>query len=283
MKKRLIKILAIAIILVTVLAPLNMTAVGASDFTPSQKYPLAGIEAKIAAAQKVNAGIKGWLIVPGTTIDEPVAFSSKSNTYYLYRDANGKEYPIQYSNWTAYPDTVSYLDYRTKFGQTWGSSSKNHVIYNHNWDNFSSPLKIGKSTNRKMFGQLPYYTSKEFLEKNPYIYYSENGKEGIWKIFAVGYTIDGAGFDYISANPSNEKYLKILKEWRARSLFDTGVALSGSDKILTLSTCTRVYGASDTQRFVVVARLLRSGESDTDPVTVTARNAPSPYTKLTIN
>lgn len=281
MKKHLAAILVIAMLTVVLISPLSVSAEGYNDFTPSSVYPIADIEAKIAAAKNNNADIKGWLIVPGTTINESVAFSSKNNAVYLYRDAKGKEYPIVYGNWSQYPDTVSYLGYKTVFGETWGSSSKNHVIYNHNWDNFSAPLKIGKDTNCRMFGQLPYYTNQKFLENNPYIYYSEEGKEGIWKIFAVGYCVDG-GFDYISANPGSEKYVNILREWRARSLYDTGVQISASDKILTLSTCTRIYGSSDLQRFVVVARLLRTGESDKDPVTVTARNAPSPWTQLNL-
>ena len=37
--------------------------------------------------------------------------------------------------------------------------------------------------------------------------------------------------------------------------------VNASDKILTLSTCTRAYGQTNQQRFVVMARLLRSGET----------------------
>ena len=37
--------------------------------------------------------------------------------------------------------------------------------------------------------------------------------------------------------------------------------VNSSDKILTLSTCTRAYGQTNQQRFVVMARLMRDGES----------------------
>ena len=47
-----------------------------------------------------------------------------------------------------------------------------------------------------------------------------------------------------------------------------GVDVNSSDKLLTLSTCTRYYGNTDNQRFVVMARLLRPGE-EMGPVSVT--------------
>ena len=42
---------------------------------------------------------------------------------------------------------------------------------------------------------------------------------------------------------------------RSRHIFNVDV--NSSDKLLTLSTCTRFYGNTDNQRFVVMARLLR--------------------------
>ncbi len=46
----------------------------------------------------------------------------------------------------------------------------------------------------------------------------------------------------------------------------SGVSVNESDTLLTLSTCTRQLGSSSEQRFVVVARLLRDGETDSDAV-----------------
>ena len=54
---------------------------------------------------------------------------------------------------------------------------------------------------------------------------------------------------------------------RSRHTFDVDV--NASDKIVTLSTCTRAYGATSNQRFVVMGRVLRPGES-IGPVTVTS-------------
>jgi hypothetical protein len=51
-----------------------------------------------------------------------------------------------------------------------------------------------------------------------------------------------------------------------RATLFTGVDVTEDDTLLTLSTCTRHFGQRSDQRFVVVARLLRPGEKDTDEV-----------------
>ena len=56
----------------------------------------------------------------------------------------------------------------------------------------------------------------------------------------------------------------IINEAKARSLHDFAVDVNSSDKILTLSTCTRAYGQTSQQRFVVMARLMRPGETITE-------------------
>ena len=61
----------------------------------------------------------------------------------------------------------------------------------------------------------------------------------------------------------------IISEAKARSRHTFDVDVNSSDKILTLSTCTRAYGNTSNQRFVVMARLLRPGESIA-PITVTS-------------
>ena len=48
-----------------------------------------------------------------------------------------------------------------------------------------------------------------------------------------------------------------LSELAQRSLYDTGVDVLPTDKLLTLSTCSHEF---EDARFVVVARLVRPGE-----------------------
>ena len=50
--------------------------------------------------------------------------------------------------------------------------------------------------------------------------------------------------------------MNIITEARDRSEYDYDVTVSGTDKILTLSTCSYKYGRRKDVRFVVMAKLL---------------------------
>ena len=75
-------------------------------------------------------------------------------------------------------------------------------------------------------------------------------------IFACFYT-EGTTW-YINAEGNIDS---VISEAQSRSRHTFGVDVNSSDKLLTLSTCTRYYGNTDNQRFVVMARLLRPGET----------------------
>lgn len=243
------------------------TSSASSGFKTSQVYAYSKVKKKIAEYQETNKDVKGWLIIPGTNISEPVLFSNKDNSYYLYRDWRGKHYPN--TNYQNFVVTATYADYRTQWGETWKKSSKNTVLYGHNWTNLRDPLAIGNVAKHTMFAQLPSYTNKDFATQHPYIYYSTGENEGIWKVFSVAYTELSINFFYNSPNPSAENYQKLLTEWKARTMYNFDVDVAPTDRILTLSTCTRQYNMGGEQRFVVVARLLRDGEAETDAVKVT--------------
>ena len=101
-----------------------------------------------------------------------------------------------------------------------------------------------------------------------------------WQIFAVFYvevpnTYSGSkDFYYIDEEPDD--FMAFVNEARERSMYDFGTTVSASDKIVTLSTCTRVYNKEalaagrrkDQQRFVVMAKLMPKG-AELGPVTVT--------------
>ena len=122
-----------------------------------------------------------------------------------------------------------------------------------------------------MFAQLTSYHHLNFAKQYPYVYYSTADESMTRVIFAAFYT--DIGFNYVDPNPSESSFESIIEgaKKRSRHIFDVDV--DTDDKILTLSTCTRAYGSSDKQRFVVMARLLRPGE-EIEAVKVT--NNPSP-------
>ena len=113
-----------------------------------------------------------------------------------------------------------------------------------------------------MFGQLPSFHYLNFCKSTPYIHYSTGSEEMTWKVFAVFYTEES--FNYITSDPGASGLQYIINEAKARSLHDFAVDVNSSDKILTLSTCTRAYGKTNKQRFVVMARLMRPGETITE-------------------
>ena len=55
---------------------------------------------------------------------------------------------------------------------------------------------------------------------------------------------------------TDAQLMNIITEARDRSEYDYDVTVSGTDKILTLSTCSYKYGRRKDVRFVVMAKLL---------------------------
>ena len=260
----------------------NDSAAATVEATPytSTAYPFSTATQYINQYQKINKDVIGWLNVPGTGIQEPIVFTNQDSNYYLYRDINGKNYPN--TDYLNYVNTAIYADYRTKFGATWQKSSKNIVLYGHNWNNLRYPMKVGDHQGLTMFAQLPSYTDLTFAKTNPHVYFSlgdnstrgTTANEGIWRVFAVGYTETSKDFFYNHPNPSDEKMQELIDGWAKRSIFKYDVDVAPSDHILTMTTCTRVYDAGamkTTQRYVVVARLLREGETENDTVRITKK------------
>lgn len=201
----------------------------------------------IPAWKEVNADVRGWLRVPNTNINYPVVWNS-NNLYY-----NNLDYYKNYSK-----NGVIWADQDTKFGKS-SDISQNTVIYGHNWTNYSANPKVG-DPNDIMFGQLTAFHHLDFAKTTPYIHYSTESQEMVWKVFAVFYTEES--FNYIVSDPGTAGLQTIINEAKLRSVHKYDVEVDASvDKILTLSTCTRAYGSTSEQRFVVMARLMRSGET----------------------
>ena len=273
--------LAASFIAAVIAVPLASVEASASSqqggFVPSKELPFRRLQSWIKKCQEINPEVIGWLTIPGTSINEPITFSDKSNEHYVKRDWRGTNYPdLVFSNWAARPATATYLDSRTKIGEGWKKgSSRNFVLYGHNWNNLRDPLVIGPGRGPDgnpltMFAELPSYTNLEFAKTNPHIYFSTGEFEGIWRVFSVTYTEVNPRFNYATPFNVSAGFSNIIKEWQARSMHTFDVEVNNTDRLLTLSTCTRQYNVGEWQRFVVVARLLRDGESEADNVKVTA-------------
>ena len=200
---------------------------------------------------KANADTVGWLRVDGTDINDAVV-QGYNNKQYLRADKYGKWlfegcYFMDYRN-TASPRTA--LD-------------PNTVIYGHNLDDNKDGVK---------FGQLMRFTDLEFAKENQYIHFTTTDDEMVWVIFATFYS--DTKFYYHNTHPDTADFSNIINEAKLRSEHNFDVDVNTKDKILTLSTCTYKYGTRTDQRFVVMARLLRAGESADKVINVTKNPSP---------
>ena len=122
----------------------------------------------------------------------------------------------------------------------------NTVLYGHN---------MGNGRGSEMFAPLLQYKDRAFYEAHPMVQFDTHLEaHGWWEIFAVLHIdLRDKDFNYLTQSfTGEESYSAWLEKAKARSLYDTGVHVSTSDRILTLSTCDRSKYRSN-GRFVVMA------------------------------
>ena len=210
-----------------------------------EKYPdivfPEGMMIKFADLYAQNQDMAGFLSIENTNISTPIVQKSDDteNTYYLYRNF--------YKQDTKYG--CPYLDYRNNLKPL----DQNTVIYGHH-------MRDGL-----LFAQLEKYMTVDGYKESPIITFSTLYETYYFKVYTAIITAGNASqdngyiFNYIVTNFLTDAiyqgYIDALNE---RALYTTGVGLTTSDKIITLSTCSYEY---DGARLVVVGRLLREGES----------------------
>ena len=211
-----------------------------------------GMLEKFKAAYAVNNELVGWLSIPGTELDTAVTQCGDNNKYIKY------DYYNQYtSDMTGYNYGNLFLDYRCINN----GLSKNMVIFGHTTGRASG---IPKQVYRSLYD----YKDMNHFIKNPIIKYSTLYGEYTYKICAVFLSTtqrkddNGYMFNYIYPDMSDENMVGYINQVRERMLYETGVTLEPTDKIITLSTCIYDYGASVDTRLVVVGRLLHEGETE---------------------
>lgn len=175
-----------------------------------------------------------WLKIQGTNIDMPIMF---------YNDVEDITDPTYDIGWT-------YNDSYKKTSKT--------IIYSHNMRNVSSqPLIANK--NHARFEQLMSFAYTSFVEKNKYIQYTIDGKDYLYKIYAISFEKKDEFDD--NEGTMSEKYREIyIKDRKEKSYFKMDTDVSKKDNLLTLVTCTRFFGATESYSFVVDAREVRKNE-----------------------
>ena len=221
-----------------------------------------GMNIKYAELYAQNQDFVGWLKIDNTNIDTPVVQKKADENgnvdeeYYLHR--NFYQLDDKYGN--------PFLD-----GYNTGSElDSNTVIYGHNM------------TDGLSFAQLEKYYNIEGFKESPIIRYSTLYKDYYFKVYAVfitnGYHSGDNNylFDYtITRFTGEENFGTFIEAINERKLYDTGVDINPSDKIITLSTCSYEIKQNQMGRLAVVGRLVREGESTSVDTSLVTEN-PSP-------
>lgn len=189
------------------------------------------IAVDFAALRAINPDTIGWLAIPDTPISYPV-MQAGDNNYYLNRSSTGN----RSSAGAVFLDSsngVNPLD-------------QNSILYGHN---------MGNGREAEMFGPLLSYKERTYYDAHRMIQFDTHLEAyGWWEIFAVLHLdLRDTEFKYLRQTFLSEAdFAQWLEQVKARSLYDTGVEVSASDRILTLSTCDRSKYRGN-GRFVVMA------------------------------
>lgn len=232
----------------------------AKDLTAVQKkYPDVTFPESLNPAfgelYALNQDLVGWIAVPGTALSYPVVQTDNDS---FYQNHNFKKATSPYGTpFLSYKNDASELDL-------------NNVIYGKNAE--KAP---------RVFGELEAYRNAEFFRKNPVIEYDTLTESYRFKVYGVFLTNsapeqdNGYVFDYTVPNLGTvESFAGYVDQINQRRLYDTGVDILSSDKLLTLSTSVDDFEGA---RLVVVARLIRDDEGKGIDETLVKKNKSPRY------
>ena len=186
-----------------------------------------------------NTKTVGWLRVQGTDIDTPIVsledyndlatISSITNNYLINNNSN------------------EYLYNKVD-------------ILGHNIINLSSNPRIN-SPNFTKFEGLMAFIYPNFVKENKYIQYRVNGKDYLYKIYAVRIQDSYKGIETLALTNYTKKETKeYIDKVKKESIYKFNVDTRDDDNLISLITCTRFFGPDKEAAFVVDARMLRQKE-----------------------
>ena len=219
-----------------------------------------GVLEKYKNLAQINKEFVGWLKVDGTGVDVPVVQTGDNETY-LRKDF--------YGNYSVYGNP--FLDYRNNLKALFEKDTKllkpekNYTVYGHNMlDNM-------------VFAELLDYRELDFYKSHPIIHFDTIYGKTTWKVIAAFLTNstdeqdNNYCLEYNFVDCYDENFESYIKELQKRTYIDTGVDVKSGDTLLTLSTCDKSVIREG--RFVIVARLVREGESEKVDVSLASANS----------
>ena len=206
-----------------------------------------------------NNDFCGWISIPNTNVNGAI-YQTLNNSYYINHNGQKKS-----SIYGAY-----FADYKCTIAAE--GSSQNITIYGHHM------------RDQTMFAQIRKYKDISFYKENPTLTFDTLFSSSKYKVFAAFITNadpaddNGYFFDFaVQGFINQEDFLAWVEQVRRRSIINTAVDVVAGDDILTLSTCTYELGTSMDMRFVVMARKVRDGETETVNVADANQNATPLY------
>ena len=177
---------------------------------PPVDWPVVDFEGLL----EINSDCVGWIMIEDTAVNYPIV-QSEDNSYYLNRLFDG--------TWNIVGSI--FLDYRVSAD----FSYRNSPIYGHRMNDGS------------MFADLLHYREQEYYDLHPTGYLLTPGKNYQIEFFAgVLEPMDGSAWDY--EFDSDEEFEGWIQSAKEKSCFESDVNPEVTDKIVTLSTCTRESG-----------------------------------------
>ena len=167
------------------------------------------LQVYFAGLKKVNPDVIAWIQIPALDISYPVV-RGKDNDYYLHHMFDGQENKNG-SIFVDYHNQPDFLD-------------SNTIVYGHNMKNGS------------MFGTLDRYQDQSLYQQYPYFYIYVPGSVLEYQIVSC-YAGRNGSIGYTYSFPEPEDFQKFLDTVLSYSGYDTGVIITDSDHIVTLSTC----------------------------------------------
>ena len=176
-------------------------------------------------------GTIGWLRVQGTKIDTPI---------------------IKY-------DSLEDMDKVDKDDFLWNEYKEEKIqkrvnIQGHNILNLSAKPQVGLDYFSR-FEELMSFVYLDFAKENQYIQYTVDGKNYLYQIFAV-YFDEVYNLDLYNPNEyTDEEVEEFIQRSLDRSLYKYDVEVEKDEKVISLITCTRMYG-NDKKQFIVVGKMI---------------------------
>ena len=237
-------IIPLTLIIIIILLLLIIFIKKSYDIYKYNNYEIYKVEDRVGYIkdfQKKNTDlytVNAWIRVQGTNIDEPVIG-------YLRRNIDDQEVKLDTFAWQ--PDKHTEL-------------VNKETLIGHNILNLSAHPGRGVEYYTD-FEDLMGFVYYDFAKDNKYVQYTINGKNYVYKIFSVFFD-DTNKFinDQHNADVSKKEMKEMVNRYRKNSYYKYDVDVNEKDKIITLDTCTRFFGAHGYKTFTVHARMLRENE-----------------------